>query len=401
MSDQINIAVEKISNEIHKLTYADGKELFIIGTAHVSAESVTIVEETINELQPDTIAVELDSQRLDVIKNRKKYEETDIIQIFKSGKTLFFIAQLLMSSYQKKIAKKLGVNPGDEFKKAIEMSEEMDAELVLADRNIGVTLKRLVRIISLWDKMKLFFSLLFTSKADSDIDEKTIAEIKETDMLNELLDEMGTTMPVIKKVMLDERDLYLAGKVQQNLGEKTVAVVGAAHVPGMIKCLEKEITTEEIEEIEIIPEPSKISKIIPWVLPIIIGLFFVYGFMNGEAKVAGQAAIYWVLINGVLSALGCALAFGHPLTIIAGFIAAPITSLNPMIGAGMVTGLVQIFLVRPKIKDIENSSEDITKVRGWWSNLLTRSLLVSLFSSIGSAIGTFVALPIIIRMFTQ
>lgn len=399
MNENIKPNIEKISDEIHKLTFDNGKILHIIGTAHVSAESVKIVEEVITKVEPDTIAVELDSQRLEVVKNRKKYEETDIIQIFKSGRTLFFIAQLLMTSYQKKIAKKLGVNPGDEFRKAITMAEDMDAELVLADRNIGVTLKRLVRKISFMDKLKLFFSLLFTSKADSDIDEKTIAEIKQGDMLNELLDEMGETMPVIKEVMLDERDLYLTGKVQQNLGENTVVVVGAAHVPGMLKCFDNVITEAQLEEVEIIPEPSRLSKIIPWVLPAIIGLFFVYGFMNGDAKVAGQAAIYWVLINGVLSALGCALALGHPLTILAGFIAAPITSLNPMIGAGMVTGLVQIYLVRPKIKDIENSSEDITKVKGWWSNLLTRSLLVSIFSSIGSAIGTFVALPIIIRMF--
>lgn len=401
MNDNIQPNIEKHSDEIHELTFKNGNKLVIIGTAHVSAESVKIVEETINEIQPDTIAVELDSQRLDVIKNRKKYEETDIIQIFKSGRTLFFIAQLLMTSYQKKIAKKLGVNPGDEFKKAVNMAEEMDAELVLADRNIGLTLKRLVRKITFWDKAKLFFSLLFTSKADSDIDEKTIAEIKESDMLNELIEEMGETMPVIKQVMLDERDLYLAGKIQQNLGDVTVAVVGAAHVPGMLKHFEEVITEEQLEEIEEIPKPSKVSKMIPWVLPVIIILFFIYGFMNGEAKVAGQAAIYWVLINGVLSAIGCALALGHPLTILAGFVAAPITSLNPMVGAGMVTGLVQIFLVRPKVMDIQNSSEDITKIRGWWSNLLTRSLLVSLFSSIGSAIGTFVALPIIIRLFTQ
>jgi pheromone shutdown-related protein TraB len=396
---EISFNLEKISNEINKITFEDGKVLYLVGTAHVSAESVTLVENIINETNPDVIAVELDSQRLEVIKNRRRYEETDIIQIFKSGKTLFFIAQLLMTSYQKKIAKKLGVNPGDEFKKAVNLAEERDAELVLADRNIGITLKRLVRKISFFDKVKIFFSLIFTSKSDMDIDEKTISEIKEADMLDELIREMGDTMPVIKQVMLDERDLYLAGKIQQNLGEVTVAVVGAAHVPGIIKHLKNKITEEQLEEIEVIPKPSKLSKILPWILPVIIILFFIYGFTVGEAKVAGQAAIYWILINGVLSAIGCALALGHPLTILAGFIAAPITSLNPMIGAGMVTGLVQIFLVRPKVKDIENSSEDITTVRGWWSNLLTRSLLVSIFSSIGSAIGTFVALPLILKLF--
>jgi pheromone shutdown-related protein TraB len=399
MLNNITEKVEKISDDIHKLIFDDGKVLYLIGTAHVSADSVKLVEETILDIQPDTIAVELDAQRLDVIKNRKKYEETDIIQIFKSGKTLFFIAQLLMSSYQKRIAKKLGVKPGDEFKKAVDLAEELDCDLVLADRNIGITLKRLVRKISFWDKIKIFFSLLFTSKKDNDIDEKVIQDMKKSDVLLELLDEMGAEMPVIKEVMLDERDLYLAGKIQQNLGEVTVAVVGAAHVPGIIRNFRREISYEELEEIEEIPKPSLISKILPWMFPVIIVVLFIYGFIYGDSKVAGQAAIYWILINGILSALGCALALGHPLTILAGFIAAPITSLNPMIGAGMVTGLVQIFLVRPKVRDIENSGEDITHIKGWWKNLLTRSLLVSLFSSIGSAIGTFVALPIIMRLF--
>jgi pheromone shutdown-related protein TraB len=399
MLNNITEKVEKISDDIHKLIFDDGKVLYLIGTAHVSADSVKLVEETILDIQPDTIAVELDAQRLDVIKNRKKYEETDIIQIFKSGKTLFFIAQLLMSSYQKRIAKKLGVKPWDEFKKAVDLAEELDCDLVLADRNIGITLKRLVRKISFWDKIKIFFSLLFTSKKDNDIDEKVIQDMKKSDVLLELLDEMGAEMPVIKEVMLDERDLYLAGKIQQNLGEVTVAVVGAAHVPGIIRNFRREISYEELEEIEEIPKPSLISKILPWMFPVIIVVLFIYGFIYGDSKVAGQAAIYWILINGILSALGCALALGHPLTILAGFIAAPITSLNPMIGAGMVTGLVQIFLVRPKVRDIENSGEDITHIKGWWKNLLTRSLLVSLFSSIGSAIGTFVALPIIMRLF--
>ena len=399
MSNNVTENVEKISDDIHKLTFDDEKTLYLIGTAHVSADSVKIVEETINEIKPDTIAVELDSQRLEVIKNRKKYEETDIIQIFKNGKTLFFIAQLLMSSYQKRIAKKLGVKPGDEFKKAVDLAEETDCDLILADRNIGITLKRLVRKISFWNKIKIFFSLMFTSKSDEDIDEDLISEMKKSDMLLELLDEMGEKMPVIKEVMLDERDLYLAGKIQQNLGNVTVAVVGAAHVPGIIRNFKREISYEELEEIEEIPKPSLISKILPWLFPVIVVILFIYGFIYGDSKVAGQAAIYWILINGILSALGCALALGHPLTILAGFIAAPITSLNPMIGAGMVTGLVQIFLVRPKVRDIENSGEDITHIKGWWKNLLTRSLLVSLFSSIGSAIGTFVALPVIMKLF--
>jgi pheromone shutdown-related protein TraB len=197
---------------------------------------------------------------------------------------------------------------------------------------------------------------------------------------------------------LDERDLYLAGRIQENLGQKTVAVVGAAHVQGIIKTLERKISAEELAAVEYIPPASRLSKILPWILPAAILGFFIYGFMSGNSKMAGQAAIYWILINGILTALGCILALGHPLTIPAGFIAAPITSLNPMIGAGMVTGLVQILLVRPKVLDIEKAVDDASTFKGWWKNRLTRVLLVTVFASIGSAIGTFVAFPMVIKI---
>lgn len=387
-----------LSQDVHKLSFPDGKELVIIGTAHVSAESAKLVEETIRDVQPDTIAVELDQQRFEVIQNRKRYENTDIIEILKSKKALFFAAQLIMSAYQRKIAKKLGVTPGAEFKKAIELSQELKARLVLADRDVGFTLKRLIRLMTFRDKFKAFAALLFATEEDKNIDEEKITEIKNPDTLTALIGEMGDTMPRVKQVMLDERDLYLAGKIQENLGQKTVAVVGAAHVQGIIKTLEREISAEELAAVEYIPPASRLSKILPWILPVAILGFFIYGFMSGNSEMAGQAAIYWVLINGILTALGCIVALGHPLTIPAGFFAAPITSLNPMIGAGMVTGLVQILLVRPKVLDIEKAVEDASTFKGWWKNRLTRVLLVTVFASIGSAIGTFVAFPMVVKI---
>jgi pheromone shutdown-related protein TraB len=398
VSNYSKAEVENLSLDINKLSFPDGRELYIIGTAHVSANSARLVEETIRDVQPDTIAVELDKPRFEVIQNRKRYENTDIVQILKKKKALFFTAQLIMSAYQKKIAKKLGVTPGAEFKKAIDLSEELNAKLVLADRDVGFTLKRLIRLMTFWDKAKAFAALLFAKEEDTNIDEEKIIEIKNPDTLTALIGEMGETMPKVKQVMLDERDLYLAGKIQDNLGQRTVAVVGAAHVQGIIKCLEREISAEELKAVEYIPPASKVSKILPWILPVAIVLFFIYGFASGNSKVAGEAAIYWILINGILTAIGCIVALGHPLTIPAGFIAAPITSLNPMIGAGMVTGLVQMLLVRPKIKDIEKVVDDASSFKGWWKNRLTRVLLVTVFASIGSAIGTFVAFPMVIKI---
>ncbi|HQO91998.1 MAG TPA: TraB/GumN family protein [bacterium] len=391
------VSVSESGQNLHKIEFEGGKVLYLIGTAHVSGESVQLVENTINEYSPDTVAVELDENRLEVLKNRKRYEETDIFEIFRKGKVLFFSVQLMLTSYQKKIAEKTGVAPGTEFKKAVQMAEEKGLKLVNADRDISITLKRTIRSMTFTEKAK-FLGGLFLSD-DKDVTNESIEELKKGDMLMQLIGEMGDEFPSVKRVILDERDKYLAVNIMKNLGNTTVAVVGAAHVPGIIGHFQNEKTEgADLSEIECIPPASKVTKLLPWLIPAIIIFMFIWGFINGDSSTTMEAAIYWILINGVLSALGCIIALGHPLTVLAGFIAAPITSLNPTIGAGMVTGLVQLYLVKPTVKDLENASSDTLKLKGWWSNRLTRALLVSLFSSIGSSIGTFAAFPFLMKI---
>lgn len=389
--------VSEIKQNLTKIDFQDGKVLYLVGTAHVSGESVQLVEECINEFNPDTIAVELDRNRLDVIRNRKKYEETDIIEIFKKGKVLFFASQILLSSYQKKIAEKTGVAPGAEFRKAVEMAEERNLKLVTADRDISITLKRTMRSMTFKEKAK-FFGGLFMGD-DKDIDKESIEELKKGDLLMSLIGEMGDEFPSVKRSILDERDAYLAVNIIKDLGNVTVAVVGAAHVPGILKHIQSEKTENiDLSEMENIPPASKSSKIIPWIFPVLIGLLFVWGFFYGDTQDTAEAAISWILITGSLSAAGCMLAFGHPATILSGFLAAPVTTLNPAVGVGMVTGLVQLYFVRPVVKDLENATADTTNWKGWWKNRLTRALLVSLFSSIGASIGTFVAFPMMMNI---
>lgn len=390
-------SIETPKTNLNQITFDDGKVLYLIGTAHVSGDSVKFVEECINEFEPDTVAVELDKNRMEVLKNRRKYEETDIIDIFKKKKVLFFTVQLIMSGYQKKIAEKTGSAPGSEFKKAIELAEEKDLKLVNADRDISVTLKRTINAMTFKEKVKFFTGMLFGD--DKDVDEKAIEELKKGDMLMQIIGEMQNEFPSLKRTILDERDRYLAANIAQNLGEKTVAVVGAAHVPGILRRLQEEKPEEDtLDDINFVPKGSSVTKMIPWIIPLLIIGMFIYGFFNGNAPDTLEAAIWWVVINGTLSALGCALALGHPLTILAGFIAAPITSLNPTIGAGIVTGFVQLYLVRPRVIDLETVSQDTMHLKGWWKNKLSRTLLVSLFSSIGSAIGTFAALPFLMKL---
>ena len=204
-------------------------------------------------------------------------------------------------------------------------------------------------------------------------------------------------MPVTKNVMIDERDTYLVSEIQNNLGTVTVAVVGAGHVPGMLKKFDTKISNEEKKEINFVPNPTIVNRLIPWIIPAIVIGGFVYGYLYGDREYAGKFALYWFLINGSLSAIGCLIALGHPLTIIAGFLAAPITSLNPTIGAGIVTGIVQTVLVKPRVKDFEEIQNDGFKIRYIWQNRVLKIFSVFLLSSIGSAIGTFWAFKFLIK----
>ena len=389
--------IEEYKKNVHLLTFKGGKKLYLIGTAHVSANSIKLVEDTINEVKPDTICVELDEQRHKAMTKKNIYEDINIIEIIKKKQLFFFIGQFVMASYQKKISEKTGSKPGEEFKKAIEIAESTDKNLVLADRNLGITLKRAFRLTPFWDKMK-FLGGLFVSSED-DLEEIDIEEILKKDAIDTMVKTFGDTLPVTKEVLIDERDIYLTSEIQENLGKTTVAVVGAGHVPGMLKQFDHKISEEIKEEINFIPQSSRVGKILPWIIPAVIIGVFIWGFFHGRREVAVEFAIIWVLANGILTAIGCLLAFGHPITVVAGFIAAPITSLNPTIGAGVVTAIVQTFIAKPRVKDFEQIQERSLKFRNWWSNRITKVFLVFILSSIGSMIGTFVALPALTRFF--
>jgi len=224
--------------------------------------------------------------------------------------------------------------------------------------------------------------------------------LKSFDVMSKIMEEFAEELPVTKRVLIDERDTYLAEKIREGLGQTTVAVVGAGHVPGMLEILESNSQPVDLSEIEYVPTAAPVGKILKWGIPIIIISIFIWGFFTGGRDVAGEVLLYWVLINGILTAIGCLLSFAHPLTTISGFIAAPITSLNPTIGAGIVTGIVQAMLVKPRVRDFEELRDSTMHIRGWWTNRVTRVFLVFFFSSLGSAIGTFVAFPFLTKFFT-
>ncbi len=378
--------VEKISQDLTKITL-DGKEITLIGTAHVSEDSANVVEQTIRELEPDCVAIELCAPRLEAIKNPNRWQETDIFNIIKTGKSYVLLTQLILASFQKRVAEKLGIRPGEEMLRALATIEEVGTQTALIDREVKTTLKRAWSRTSWSSTFKLISSMLSSLFSDEEeISEKQIEDLKSQDALSLIIKEFSEMLPGIKGALIDERDLYMAKKLSDLPHKKIVAVVGAGHVPGMTKAMGEEI---DIEALEVIPPASKLTKILSWGIPALIVGMIAYGFVisyDMGAKMFGT----WFLVNGILSAIGASIALAHPLTIITAFFAAPFTSVIPVIGVGYVCGLVEAFLRKPRVKDFNSIADDLATLKGWYRNRLSRTLLVLGLSNALGAIGTFV-----------
>lgn len=381
-------------NMVHRLTLGD-KEFLILGTAHVSRESAEKVASIIQEEKPDTVCVELCQSRYQSIRQKDRWLDMDIIKVIKEKKAFLLLTNLLLASFQKRIAKKLDINPGQEMIQAIKSADETGAEIELVDRDIRVTLSRTWNIMGFWGKIKLLFNLLLSLGQVDDIKEEDIERMKQEDILESLLAEVGNSLPVLKSILIDERDMYLSQKIRQSPGKKILAVVGAGHVPGIKRNWDREI---DIEELEIIPPQKKITAALKWMIPAAIIALFVYGFYRGGTSAGSNMLLLWIMANGILAGLGALIALGHPYTILTATLAAPLTSLNPMIAAGWVSGLVEAFSRKPKVKDLESLHDDILTVKGFWKNNVTRILLVVVFTNLGSMLGTMVAVPLMLKM---
>jgi pheromone shutdown-related protein TraB len=375
--------------------YQEDKEILLIGTAHVSKESVRIVKEVIESEKPDTVCVELCESRFHTIRQPDQWRNTDIIKIIKEKKAFLLLSNLLLASFQKRIAEKLDAKPGEEMIVAMATADAVGAGIHLADREIRITLSRIWGITRFWDKMKLLYQLLLSLFEVEDISEADIEKMKEQDVLESLLAEMGQSLPVLKDVLIDERDQYLTEKIRTAPGKKIVAVVGAGHVPGIKKYWDSKI---DMAALEMIPPKGKLSGFLQWLIPLAVVALIGYGFYHGGSAAGKDMIISWSVTTGLLAGAGALVAFGHPLTILSSILAAPITTLHPLIAAGWVAGLVEAFSRTPKVKDLESLPNDILSVRGFWRNKVTRILLVVTFTNIGASIGAFIAMPLLVKL---
>jgi len=375
--------------------FAEDKEIILVGTAHVSRESAELVKNIIESEKPDTVCVELCQSRYQAIRQKDQWRDTDIMKVIREKKSFLLLSNLLLASFQRRIASRLDVKPGQEMLTAIESGEAAGAQIHLADRDIRATLSRTWRMMGFWDKMKILFQLILSFTDMEEISEEDIEKMKQQDILESLLADVGKSLPVLKNILIDERDEYLAAKIRTAPGKKIVAVVGAGHVPGIKKNWEKNIDLENLEKI---PDKGKLAGVLQWVIPALICVLFVAGFFFGGAKAGADMAITWIVVTGVLAGLGSVIALAHPLTVLSAVLAAPITTLHPLLAAGWVSGLVEAFVRKPKVADFENLSQDIISFKGFWRNKVTRVLLVVVFTNLGGSAGTFVAIPLIVKI---
>ena len=374
----------------------DGREIVLIGTAHVSQESADLVRAVIERERPDRVCVELDEGRLRALTRPNDWAALDLKQLIRDKQLPTLIVNLMLASYQKRLGLKLGVMPGTELLEAVRVAEEQGIPVSLCDRNIRTTILRAWRSMSLWKKNKLVAAALAGGFADTELTEEDLRRLRRQDVLSELMNDLARELPELKSVLIDERDAYLAQRIRESEGARVVAVVGAGHLGGIREALE---TGEAVDlrPLEQLPQSVPLLKFIGWAIPalIVVGLAAIAWFKGGE--IAGENLVYWVLVNGLLSALGAALALAHPLTVLAAFVAAPITSLTPTIGAGYVTAFVQVWMRPPRVSDFQAVSDDIAHVRSWWRNRLLKVFLALILPTLGSVVGTWLGGAKILR----
>lgn len=383
-------------NNIEKIQIGD-REIILIGTAHVSQESVELVKETIENENPDVVGVELCEHRHETLLNKKKWDNTEFTKVIREGRGYLFFINLLLANFQRKIGDELGIKPGSEMMEALKIAEEKNIKVALIDRDIQVTLRRAWRIMSFFEKIKLFFYLLydfvFGIFEGKKINKNLVEELKNKDIVTELMNELGREAPSVKKVLVDERDIYLASKILASKGKKIVAVVGAGHVSGIKKYIDKHIhdkKQESIENLEKIPKKLSMLRFAKYVVPLVFLIIIAYGFKIGGLETVIDMFAIWVISNAVFGAIGAALALAHPVTIVATAAASPITSVNPTTPAGLVAAFVEAHVRKPRVKDFEGITR-LKSIWGAWRNNVTRILLVFLFANWGSSIGAFVA----------
>ncbi len=369
----------------------------LLGTAHVSAESADEVRDLIDSGDFDAVAIELCDARHSNLANPDALGDQDLFQIFRQGKAGMVAANLALGAFQQRIAEQSGIEPGAEMRAALEASQRHELPLLLIDRDVGLTLKRIYQNVPWWQRFSLLSGLLGSVLSRQEVSAEEVERLKQGDVLESTFSEFAAESQSLFTPLISERDRYMVMRLAQQCPpgkfKRVLVVIGAGHLKGMAEHLEgppAEDPAEEIAALEATRPPSKVWKMLPWLITALVLTGFAIGFSR-NTELGWQLVVEWFVINGVLSGGATLLALAHPVTVIATVFAAPLTSLNPTIGAGFVAAGVELAMRKPKVRDFSTLRHDVTQVKGWWKNRVSRTLLVFLTATLGSAAGTWIA----------
>ena len=372
----------------------DGIRYTLLGTAHVSKASVDAVRAAIASGAYDEIAVELDPQRLQGLTDPDALAKLDLVKVLREGKTAVFAANLALAGYQRRLAEKLGIEPGAELKVAAMEAQALGLPLHLIDRDVGLTFRRAMRRLGWWGRAKISAGLIAGMVANDEVDEAEIERLKEGDMLESAFSEFAAQTPALYETIIAERDRYMAARLRESAtpGRQVLAVVGAGHLQGLARHLRDDTELPSLlrEQLEFVPKKSSIPWFTLAITVLIVGSF-AYGFWRGGFDVGADLILQWVLFTGGLGALGCLLAGGHPLSILAAFVAAPLKPFHPGVPSGTFSGLVEAWIRKPTYADFLELRNDVQSLRGWYRNRVARVLVNFMLTCVGTAIGVWIA----------
>lgn len=394
--------IEAISDTVNKLCLEDGSAITLIGTAHVSRQSVGEVERIIEEVNPDRICIELDKGRMEAKTNQRDYSSMNLRKVFKEGKAFLLLANTALASFQKRIGEGTGVAPGEEILGAARIAEKKGIPCSLCDREISITLKRAWGLSNAWNKCKLIATLISSAFSKEKVTPQELEELKHTDTLQSMMQELANELPGAKKALIDERDRYLASSIYTAPGRNKVAVIGAGHASGIIETigrLEKGEISTDISDISEPPKKGSGGKIASFAVPALIVAAIAYGFIvKGWDKGLFQF-ILWAASNAGCTLIAAALSGAHPLNWLISAVTAPFAALNPVVGVGMFAGIAESELRKPRVQDFESLVDDAGTFKGWFRNRFLHALTIFFTTSIGSIIGTFIVFPILLAKF--
>ena len=363
----------------------NNKNIHIVSTAHVSKQSVEDVKYAIDFIQPDVVCVELDDNRAHNLMHSSG--NPDIIAIIKSGKVMSFAANLILASYQKRLADDLDSTVGGEMKQAILSAQEHMIPTRNIDRDIKITFGRIFNNISFFEKLNVFATLVLSVFSKEEIEEDEVEDLKNADLLFDSLKELDDKLPNLSHVLLHERNYYMAEKVKQLPYEDIVVVIGAAHTEGFIEALDESHSLSDLRYVK----PKKKNSIGQWIIPVIL-VTLLLALTLKNPQIGFNQLVLWLTLSAGGACISTLLLRTHPYTSIVTLVTAPIGTLSPFLAVGIFAALTEGYKRPPHASDFETLSSDVSSVKMWYKNKVLRLVLIFVVTNIVSSIGTFIAL---------